>query len=138
MTDSRAASRYVKSLLGLAIEQKALEQVHNDMLLFSKVVESSRELKLVLRNPIIKHDMKKAILEKLFKGKVHSLTMAIFDILTRKNREPLLPAIASGFHHAYNEYKGVGEATVTTAIPLDPSLRKQIEKLVKQYSEKKE
>lgn len=137
MTDTRAASRYIKSLLDLSIEQNALDEVHNDLLMFSKVVEGSRDLKLVLRNPIIKHDMKRAILEKLFRGKVHHLTMAVFDILTRKNREPLLPAIASGFHHAYNEYKGIGQATVTTAVPLDPSLRKEIEALVKKYSDTK-
>ncbi len=138
MSDSRAASRYIRSLLELSIEQGAVEQVHTDLLTFSKVAEGSRALKLMLRNPIIKHDTKRAILAKIFKGKVHSLTMAIFDILTRKNREPLLPEIARGFHHAYNEIKGIGEATVTTAVPLDPSLRKDIEKLVKKYSDKKE
>jgi F-type H+-transporting ATPase subunit delta len=47
MTDSRATSRYVKSLLDLAVEQKALEPVHADMQLFSKVVDSSREFKLI-------------------------------------------------------------------------------------------
>ena len=137
MVDSRAASRYIKSLLDLAVEQKALEQVHNDMLMFSKIVDSNRDFTLMLRNPIIKHDTKRAILRKIFQGKVHNLTMAIVDILTRKNREPLLPAIASGFHRAYNQYKEIGEATVTTAVPLDANLRKEFEKLVKSFSHKK-
>lgn len=138
MTDSRAASRYVKSLLGLAVEQKVLDQVHNDMLLFSKTVESSHDFKLMLQNPIIKHDKKRDILEKLFKGKVHALTMSIIDIITRKNREPLLPAIAKEFHEAYNEHKGIGKAVVITAVPLDAKLRGQFEKMVKNYSAKGE
>lgn len=136
MSDSRASFRYVKSLLGLAVEQNALEQVHQDMLMFSRIVDSNREFRLMLRNPIIKHDHKREILEKLFKGRVHSLTMAIFDILTRKNREPLLPAIAREFHNAYNEYQGIGKAVLTTAVPLDSALRGEFEKLVRKYSQK--
>jgi F-type H+-transporting ATPase subunit delta len=138
MVDSRAASRYAKSLIGLAIEQNALEQVHGDMQLFSKVVRENRAFALMLRNPIIKHDMKRDVLHKLFKGKVHSLTMAIVDILTRKNREPLLPAIAHEFELQYNDYKGIGKATITTAIPLDAKLRGEIEKIVKELSHKKQ
>lgn len=138
MADSRVASRYVKSLLGLAVEKGALDKVHNDMLMFSKVCEENRSFTLMLHNPIIKHDKKRDILEALFKGKVHTLTLAIFDIITRKNREPLLPAIAKEFHAAYNEYNGVGEATITTAIPMDSKLRSEIEKIVKRISDKKQ
>jgi F-type H+-transporting ATPase subunit delta len=136
MVDSRAASRYVKSLLGLAVEKKAVEAVYQDMLLFTKVCEENRAFELMLKNPIIKHSKKREILEKIFKGKVHALTMAIFDILTKKNREPLLPSIAREFHTAYNIYKGIGRAYITTAVPLDGELRLEFEKIVRQLSEK--
>jgi F-type H+-transporting ATPase subunit delta len=138
MADSRVASRYVKSLLGLAVEQKALDAVHQDMLAFSKICEQNRAFTLMLRNPVIKHDKKRDILEKIFSGKVHTLSSAIFDIITRKNREPLLPVIAREFHVAYNDYKGVGEASVTTAVPLDSKLRGEIEQIVKKLSDKKQ
>lgn len=136
MADSRAASRYVKSLLTLAVEKDALEAVHEDMLLFSRICESNRSLELMLRNPIIRHDKKRDILGKIFEGKVNPLTMSILDILTRKNREPLLPAIARGFHVAYNIHKGIGKATVTTAVPLDAALKAEFETIVKKISEK--
>jgi F-type H+-transporting ATPase subunit delta len=131
MADLRAASRYVKSLLGLAVEQNALEQVHADMQLFAKVCAENRAFELLLLNPVVKHDKKRAILEQLFKGKVHALTMAIFDIITKKNREPLLPAIAQEFHNAYNAYKNIGYAVVKTAVPVDAALRSEFEKIVK-------
>jgi F-type H+-transporting ATPase subunit delta len=138
MAESRVASRYVKSLLGLAIDQKAVDQVHNDMQMFTKVVESNRDFKLMLANPIIKHDKKRDILEKVFKGKVHNLTMSIFDILTRKNREALLAEIAREFHNAYNAHKGISKAVVTTAVPLDQGMRTNFENIVKRYSDKKQ
>jgi F-type H+-transporting ATPase subunit delta len=134
MVDSRATSRYVKSLLSLAVERNGLEAVHADMLMFSKVVEENRPFELMLKNPIIKHEKKRDILEKVFAGRVHPLTMAIFDILTRKNREPLLPAIAKEFHTAYNIHKGIGKATITSAVPLDAELRSEFENIVKKLS----
>lgn len=138
MADSRAASRYVKSLLGLAVEQKALDEVHRDMLLFSQVCADSRPFALLLQSPVIKHDKKLDILKSIFKGKVSSLTMAFFDIITRKNRESILAEIAREFHNAYNVYKGIAKATVITAVPLDAPLRSEFETLVKKYSDKKQ
>jgi F-type H+-transporting ATPase subunit delta len=137
MADSRAVSRYVKSLLDLAIEQKALEDVHNDMLFFSKVVDENKAFALMLRNPVIPHDKKSDILTRIFKGKVNKLTLAFFDIITRKNREPLLPGIAREFHNSYNEYKGISKAVVTSAVPLDAKLRSEFETMVRKYSDKK-
>ena len=136
MADSRAASRYVKSLLGLAIEQNALENVHKDMQLFANVSEQNKAFTIMLRSPVIPHHKKSEILSKLFKGKVHALTMAFFDIITKKNREPLLPAIAREFHNAYNEYKGIRKATVISAVPLDDALRQEFSDVVKKLSAK--
>jgi F-type H+-transporting ATPase subunit delta len=134
MAESRVATRYVKSLLGLAVEQGALEQVHADMQLFDKVCNSNADFVNMLRSPIIRHNKKKEILEKIFKSKVHKLSIAIIDILTEKNREPLLPAIAKEFHVAYNEFKGISKASVTTTIPVDAQLRGELEKIVKKLS----
>ena len=138
MAESRATFRYVKSLLGLAVEKNVLEEVHNDMLLFTQAAATSRPFELLLQSPVIKHDKKLEILRQIFKGKVSALTMAFFEIITRKNREPILLGVAREFHNAYNEYKGIGKATVTTAIPLDPAMRAEFEKLVRQYSDKKQ
>jgi len=136
MANSRVASRYIKSLLELAVEEKALDAVHLDMQMFTRLCAQSPDLTRMLRSPVIPHERKRVILEKVLKGKVHKLTLSIVDILTRKNREPLLPEIASGFHNAFNEYKGVGQATVTTPVAMDASTRKKIEDIVKALSTK--
>lgn len=138
MADLRVASRYVKSLLGLAVEQGALEAVHKDMLLFSKVLKENRDFSVMIKSPVIRHEKKRAILEKIFSGKVDKLTLAIMDILTKKNREPLLPSIASEFHNAYNTYKGIGKAYITTTVPMDSELRQAVEEIVKKLSKTKQ
>ena len=138
MSEVRVASRYAKSLLELANEQGKLEEVHKDMLLLDSVCKENYDFVLVLKNPIVKNDKKRAILEAIFGDKVSDLTKAIFDIITRKNREPVLPAIASEFHHQYNIFMSIEKATVTTAVKIDKDLRSSFEKIVKQISDKKE
>ena len=118
MTDNRVANRYAKSLIELAIEKGVVEKVHDDMLMFSQLCQSNRDFLLMLKNPIINHDKKRKILYKLFEGKVDPSTLAIFDIITRKNREMFLPAIAEEFVNQYRTYKRIAKATVTTAVPL--------------------
>lgn len=133
MSDIRVASRYAKSLLELAVEQKVLDAVHKDMLSFSKVCEENRDFYLMLKNPIIKHDKKLAILNKVF-VKANKLTLAIFEIITRKNRESILASIAREFDNQYNIYSSIERASVTTAVPLDKDLKKQLEEVVSKIS----
>jgi F-type H+-transporting ATPase subunit delta len=64
--------------------------------------------------------------------------MAFIDILTKKNREPLLPEIAREFHNAYNVHKGVGKAKVTTTVPMDAKTRAEFEAIVRKLSNRKE
>jgi F-type H+-transporting ATPase subunit delta len=135
---SKVASRYAKSLIELAIEQNALEAVHHDMQLFAKVCDENRAFTMMLRNPVISHFKKRDILTAVFGSKVHSLTAAIFDIITRKNREPLLPEIAKEFHKAYNKFNGIERATVTTVLPLELKQREEVSSLVQQISGKTE
>lgn len=136
MADVKVASRYVKSLLGLAVERGVLEQVHQDMLLFTKVCDENYEFRTMLASPVIRHDKKRQVLTKIFSTKVDQLTMAMIDILTKKNREPLLPSIAKEFHTEYNEFKGIGKAYITTTVPMDAQLRSEIEAIVKKLSSK--
>ena len=126
MADIKAASRYVKSLLNLAVDKGVLDQVHSDMIAFDKVLSENRPLITMLRSPIIKHYKKKNILDALFRGRFNDLTLSFFRIITEKNRERLLPLIATEFHNAYNEHQGVGKASVVTAVPLDKDLREEL------------
>lgn len=136
MIDQRIASRYVKSLLTLAIDQGALEEVAADMRMFDEVCDTNRDFLLMMRSPIVKHELKRDILERLFRQRVHVLTWSILDIITRKNREALLPAIANDFHRAYNEYKEIGFSRVSTAVPLDEKLREEIKAVARKLSRK--
>jgi F-type H+-transporting ATPase subunit delta len=118
MHESRVASRYAKALLDLSKEKGVLEEVEKDMELFNKICHENPLFVRVMSNPIIPHDKKQAILNKLLKGKVNKMTLLIFGIISQKNRESYLFHIAKEFITQYKEYKGIETAEVTTTFPL--------------------
>ena len=130
MSDIRVASRYAKSLIDLGEEKGSLEDIRQDMLLFSKTAKENREFQLLLKNPIINHEKKLAVLKAIFGGKVSPITDAFFRIITSKNRESVLEAVSNEFEFQYNVKKGIQAASVTTASPLTPELRKELTELV--------
>lgn len=114
----RVASRYAKSLMDLAVERGELEVVQQDIELFHKTIKENRQLELLLTNPIVQSEKKRAILTSLFKGKISPLTSKFLDIISSKNREDFLPAIVSEFLRQYREYKGITRAQVVTTFRL--------------------
>jgi F-type H+-transporting ATPase subunit delta len=134
MADQRVAARYAKSLLDLAQEMGTLPIIKHDMDLLAATMAGSRDLRLLLRNPIVKHDKKLSILTAIFQGKVSETLMRFFQILTSKNREDALEFIGSEFLIQYNSLMGVQVAEVTSATPLIPATRAEIEKMVKQQT----
>jgi F-type H+-transporting ATPase subunit delta len=134
MSTGRIANRYAKPLLALAEDQKVLDQVKADMDGFAALCRENREFLLMLRSPIIPHLKKAEILKSIFDGKANKLTLAVFDIITRKNRENLLAEISEEFIRLYNEKMGYQEATITTTFPIDSSLRSSFEKIITQVT----
>jgi F-type H+-transporting ATPase subunit delta len=130
MQDTIVASRYAKSVLTLAKEQNVVDFLVHDMALFAKVCEENHALVSTLKSPIIKHDKKLTILKKLFEGKVNPITLSLFEIISRKNREEYLPGIAKEFGVQYREMKSILSGTVTTSFPINDDLRNQFKAIV--------
>ena len=118
-------------------KKKALNKVLKDIESFDELCSTNRDFVLMLKNPIINHWHKLTILKKIFEGKIDKLTMSLFEIITRKNREKYLPETAKAFLHQYNEVNGIVESTVTTVAPLTAPIRKEITALLDKLTNKK-
>jgi len=137
MHQSRIASPYAKSLLLFAGERGVLEQVKNDMNLFIKVCSENHILLHVFKNPIISQDKKEKILTSLFKGRFNDMTLSLFKIINRKNRDAYLLDIALEFEHQYKALKGIQEAEVTSAYTLTTEQKQAFVGMVENISGKK-
>ena len=132
MSDSRAAIRYAKATLDLAIEKKADVALEKDMRLVAETIAANSELKDVLGSPVVPAETKKAILSGVFKD-INELGKGLISLLIDKKRIALLSEVATQYIRLHEEYKGERVAYVTTAVPLDSKLEKkllgQIEKI---------
>lgn len=137
MRDIKVASRYAKSLLGIAVEQKQLEDVYKDMQLINNVCSQSRDLELLLKSPIVKSDKKAAILTDIFGKQIGQISSSFISIILNKKREGLLGDIANAFIDAYKVYNNITTAKVTSAVPLSKGQKEAIESLLKKQGNEK-
>ena len=118
MRDIKVASRYAKSLLKIAIEENALEALHNDMVFVNDVCTQNNDLVLLLRSPIVKSDKKRNVVDAIFGAQLSKISATFVSLIITKKREGLLGDIASSFIDIYKIHNNIKSATVTSAVPL--------------------
>jgi F-type H+-transporting ATPase subunit delta len=118
MSEIKVASRYAKSLLDLALEQNALEEIKSDAQFFVDTLKTNTVLQAVLKNPIIPLGKKNAITKEIFAAKVNKTTAAFLKIVIDKGRAAILYTIAKEFLNQYNVFKKIFKAQVISATPL--------------------
>ena len=123
MSNPRLATRYAKSLLDLSIERGQLEAVFTDMQWLQSVCKSNRDFVNLLKSPVISGDKKIKIVDAVAGGKLNTLTSAFNTLLIKKNRESVLPEIATAFINQYKEYKNIHILKLTTATPLSEEVK---------------
>ena len=135
MKQTRATLRYAKSLFSLAIEQDSLEKCKEDMQFVANTCDSSKDLSLLLKSPIIQTDQKLSIFKEVFYDKMSEVSVSFVNIITSKKRESILEGIANSFITLYRAHKNIESATVTTAFPLDETLKKEVINFIKTHGE---
>ncbi len=130
MAGKRAAQRYAKALLSLAQEKKSLDQVNADIRLLANTMEASKELRIVLRSPVIKIEDKRACLLAIFKD-LSQEVKNLFEVLLANKRIDLLNLVAEAFIQFVDKLNHVITAEVTTALPLSPELEIKVREKIK-------
>ncbi|MCB0383033.1 MAG: ATP synthase F1 subunit delta, partial [Psychroserpens sp.] len=114
MSGTRAAIRYAKAILSLAIDQKSEKIVNDDMKLITNTISENSDLDLALKNAIAKQDTKREILNQVFPN-LNPLTSQLFNVLVDNNRLDVVADVAQKYNELYDAHIGKEKATVTTA-----------------------
>ena len=131
MKQTRASIRYAKALLTISVERNCLEGSFKDMVLIEKICSENRDLKLLLKSPIVKTEQKIKILNQILTNKIQQLSLDFIEIILTKKREYLLIGIAKKFIELYKIENNIETATVTTAAPISIELKKKIISYIK-------
>lgn len=130
---SRAAIRYAKAVLQHANDTNATEQVFEDMKCVHSTITANKELRNMLKSPIIKGDDKKQALLTIFKEQSDT-TKGLINVLVDNKRSDVLGGVSQSFIALYNEAKGVKVAQVTSAVALTSELEAKVLAKVKELT----
>ncbi|PWJ44093.1 ATP synthase F1 subunit delta [Sediminitomix flava] len=134
--NTRAAQRYAKSLITMAKDQGKLEVVKQDFTEVKDTLLASRELRVVLSNPIISSEKKNEILEGLFKATLDPISADFLKLVSFKGREAILLSISEAVINEYNALHEIQVAKVSTPFELNESLKSSFVQMVTKYSGK--
>ena len=130
MREHRAAYRYARALMDLAVEQGKAGHVEEDMRLILETIDGSDPLKDMLHSPVISDQDKGGALKALF-GKTQALTTDLFNLLANNRRVDILKEVASQYRALYDQMQGQDVAHVVTPVPLSGDLEKKLLKQIK-------
>lgn len=129
MNESKISVRYSRALFESAVEKNILDKVNEDMLFLSEICRIP-EMKELLHSPIIVPSLKAAILHKMFGGNVEKITFSLLELVVKNGRERYIPAIARVFVHETLKFKGITKSALTTAVKVDPKIKRQITDMI--------
>lgn len=130
---SRAAVRYAKAVLELSTQKGTQKVAFEEMKDVLKTIQESKELRLMLKSPVVKQEDKRAVLKEVFANN-SELVLSLMDILVDNKRGSLIEAVAENFILLYNLSIGAVDAIVTTAIPLDTDIEQKVFAKVKELT----
>jgi F-type H+-transporting ATPase subunit delta len=110
------AGRYAGALFELALEQKAVDQVKNDLDAFSKLLDSSPDLDRLVRSPVFGVDEQlKALTAILDKAGIKGIAANFLRVITTNRRLSAVRDMIRVFRALVARQRGEVSAQVTVA-----------------------
>ena len=119
---------YGDALFELAIDNGKVDTYFSECLGVLQVIEENDELLKLFTHPKISKEEKEKVIENVFKGRVSDDVTGFLVLIVKKDRQTELCQILEYFIDRVKEYKKIGVAYVTTAVPLDEAMKKSVVK----------
>lgn len=118
MYESRVAKRYATALFNLALQQQVVEELDSQLHDLADIFRD-RKLLSFLKQPQISLEQKEHALMSAFGAKSHPLIQNLLRLMLRKHRIAHFGAVAEYYDLLTDQYRGVEEITVVTAVELE-------------------
>lgn len=134
MISQKLINRYAASLLDIAVEKNNAKAILEDSVYVLEFIKNNRDFRSLIRNPIFSGDKKLIIFKKLFESQLQPLFISFLHILINHSREADLPEILKEYIRLFKLSKGIIEAQIITAVPLEESYLANFDEAVKKLS----
>lgn len=127
---------YAQALFELAQETGSAGQIHDDLNEAAQLLLAHPDLVMLLSVPTLSMEERLDVLHKVF-GTGQGIMDNFLSLLVERHRIDRIDDIRRAFNEMYNAAFGIAEVTVTTAVPLGESQRRQLtEKMQKKLQKK--
>jgi F-type H+-transporting ATPase subunit delta len=127
------AEVYSRALFGVAKEQDALDEIHEQLREFADAVADSHELQVFLFSPYFSSEEKKEGIGKLIEGG-NDYFVRFLELIAEKHRMPAIFRIRRAFDGLWQEENKLLPVQVTSAVELDKSTVKEIGKRIEEQT----
>ena len=121
-----AASPYAAALYDVAADAGATDAVERDLRALAEAVSGDPGLVIVLENPAIAMETKRAILHEMGEG-ASPLVLQTVDVLIDHRRLDILADVANAFSERYRSERNALAVHLTTAVPIDEATAQHLE-----------
>ena len=118
---------YGDALFELAVEENKVDELLGEIEQLQEILKSNEEFGKLLTHPKIIKEEKLKVVTNVFKGRISDELLGFLTIVISKDRYQDIDEILEYFLTEVKKYKGIGVATVTTAMPLRDEQCKKIE-----------
>lgn len=126
---------YGDALFELAVEENKVDELSEEVLFVRELLDREDELNRLMNHPKIIKEEKLEMLQQIFDGRISKELMGFLTIVLTKDRYGELEEILDYFLAEGKRYKGIGIATVTTAVELSEEQKKRIEQKLSDTTE---
>ena len=117
---------YGDALFEAAQETKCLDETFEQVLALQEILKEHEDLIQLLNHPQVVKEEKIQIIDSIFRGRVSDDMMGFLTTVVEKGRQGDIPAIFEYFITTVKEYKKIGIAYVTSAVPLNEEQKAQV------------
>lgn len=120
------ARPYAEALLAIAEEAGSADQVREELEAIERLAAGNPDFAEYLVNPAVDAEARKNGLERMFRGKASDLVVDTLQVMNRKGRAALAPAVAAAYRALHDRREHRVEVRVTSAVPLDDAQRRRL------------
>ncbi|MGB9626732.1 MAG: ATP synthase F1 subunit delta [Phycisphaerae bacterium] len=121
---------YAHALLDVANERGQTEEIAGQFADLAAYMDRDREFAGFLTALTLDDRLRRASLDRLFRGKMNDLLLNTLQVLNDRGRPDLVQIVYERFRLRLQEQRGEIEVTVRTAVPLSDELRETIRKFL--------
>jgi F-type H+-transporting ATPase subunit delta len=135
--DQVVAKRYAQALFGAAQAGAVIEPLLSDLESLEALMAADTRLLRFFESPRELDESKRELVSTLFKGRTTDLFLRFLLLLLKKKRVAYLLDVSRTYRKLVEDYQGVAEARVTTAVPMPEDLKKKLQQELERLFGKK-